>query len=112
MSARKAGQSRQQEPLDETFAGADAQFDRLARTREPKFLQRGERLADDFIEPLSGISEFHRTMPSFEQFDAKVFFQFLELTTVLALPVRVSAGGCRDASGRDNFPEGFQPLQR
>jgi hypothetical protein len=40
-----------------------------------------------------------------------VFFQLLELTAVLALTIRIIPRRRSNATGSDNFPEGFESLQ-
>src|SRR6185369_14916915 len=92
MRLRQARKSRQQQPLNHTLARADDEFDRLPGARASEFFQRPQRVPDDFIKPLPGVREFGRTMTALEQLDSEVTFQFFELATELALPVRVVAG--------------------
>ena len=68
-------------------------------------------MAHDFIELLTGGREFDRSPASLQQFDSKAPLQFLELTAVLALPVRIVSSRGSDSAGSDNLAKRFQPFQ-
>ena len=109
---RKTRKPRQQQPLDQTLARTDNEFHRLPRARASEFLQRAERVPDNFIKSLADVCEFCRTMTAFEQLDPEVALQFLELATELALPVRVVAGRRGNSARGDNLAKRLQPFQR
>src|SRR5947208_2719335 len=102
MRLHKTREARQQQPLNQTLASADGEFDRLARACASEVFERSQCVTHNFIELPAGSGEFCGAMTSFEQLDSKVAFEFLELAAELTLPVRVFTRRRGDsASGHD-----------
>ena len=74
---RKTRQTRQQQPLDQTFAGADNQLHGLPCACCVKFLQCPQGVTHDFIKLLASLCECYRSPAAFQQLDAEITLQFL-----------------------------------
>jgi hypothetical protein len=98
--------------LNQAFAGTDDEFYRLTGAGSTKFFEGTKRVADDFVESLSGVRECGGAMAAFEQFHTEIALKFLELAAELALSIRIIACGGGNSACGDYFSKRFQTFER
>ena len=97
--------------MHEAVARADGEGHGLVGASAGEIHKSPELLAHGARELFASGANDHATAAALEQFDAEEFFQFSDLTTVLALPHGIATDGARDASGIGHRNEGAEPVE-